>query len=98
VPTQAPAPSSTEEERERARRGLIADLANARHSEQGGRMQPVVVRPYVETTASETPAQGAAPDAPITNRLDDPAPPRPDGAPAKPAAGPAPANRIPTGS
>ncbi|MGE4064520.1 MAG: hypothetical protein AB7E79_14230 [Rhodospirillaceae bacterium] len=104
VPTEAPTPRSTEEEREEARRGLVADLTNARHSEFGGRTQPVVVRPYVATagdqpappTAAETP-----PDAPITNRLDEPPPPRPveaDGAPAKPAAGPAPANKIPTGS
>jgi hypothetical protein len=102
VPTTAPTPKSTDEEREEARQGLVADLANARHSEQGGRTVPVVVRPYVASdqpappTVAETP-----PDEPITNRLDTPPPPRPadaDGAPAKPAAGPAPANKIPTGS
>lgn len=103
VPTTAPTPTSTEEERELARKGLVADLANARHSEQGGRTQPVVVRPYVET-ASDRPAPPTAeepvPSEPLTDRLDTPPPPRPAeaGAPAKPAAGPAPANKIPSGS
>jgi hypothetical protein len=104
VPTTAPTPASTEEEREEARKGLVADLANARHSEQGGRTQPVVVRPYV-ATASDQPAPPTAeepvPGEPLTNRLDTPPPPRPaeaGGAPAKPAAGPAPANKIPSGS
>jgi len=103
VPTTAPTPRSTEEERDEARKGLIADLANARHSEQGGRTQPVVVRPYVETasTPSAAPAAEPAPSEALTDRLDTPPPPRPaeaGGAPAKPAAGPAPANRIPSGS
>ncbi len=101
VPTAAPTPRSTEEERDEARKGLVADLANARHSEQGGRTQPVVVRPYVETVAAPPAAAEPAPSEPLTNRLDTPSPPRPaeaGGAPAKPAAGPAPANKIPSGS
>lgn len=102
VPTTAPTPNSSADERERARRGLIADLANARHSDLGGRTQPVTVRPYV-ASASEPAAPTAEepPPAPDTTRLDAPPPARPpeaDGAPAKPAAGPAPANRVPTGS
>lgn len=102
VPTEAPTPKSTEGERDEARKGLIADLTNARHSEQGGRTQPVVVRPYIETAASTQPAAPASaeigPDAATTSRLDAPPPPRPaeaSGAPAKPAAGPAPAAQIP---
>jgi len=102
VPTEAPTPTSTEAEREETRKGLIADLTNARHSEQGGRTQPVVVRPYVETAASDQPAAPTAPEigpgAATTDRLDAPPPPRPPeatGAPTKPAAGPAPAAQIP---
>ena len=102
VPTEAPTPKSTEAEREETRKGLIADLTNARHSEQGGRTQPVVVRPYVETAASDQPAAPTAPEigpgAATTDRLDAPPPPRPaeaTGAPTKPAAGPAPAAQIP---
>lgn len=104
VPTSAPTPKSTADERDAARKGLIADLANARHSEQGGRTQPVVVRPYIAVAADQPApptAQETAPDEAITNRLDTPPPPRPaeaDGAPAKPAAGPAPANKVPTGN
>jgi hypothetical protein len=103
VPTTAPTPTSTKEERDEARKGLVADLANARHSEQGGRTQPVVVRPYVETASAPAPAAATepAPSEPLSDRLDTPPPPRPaeaGGAPAKPAAGPAPANRIPSGS
>ncbi len=103
VPTTAPTPNSTAEERDRARRGLIADLANARHSDLGGRTQPVTVRPYVASAAGQPadPVADEAPPAPDTTRLDAPPPVRPPeagGAPAKPAAGPAPANSIPTGS
>lgn len=104
VPTTAPTPQSTAEERDAARKGLIADLANARHSDQGGRTLPVVVRPYVAAAAADLPAgptaEETAPDEAITNRLDTPPPPRPaeaDG-PVKPAAGPAPANKVPTGN
>ncbi|MGE3335415.1 MAG: hypothetical protein AB7I36_17355 [Rhodospirillaceae bacterium] len=102
VPTTAPAPRSSDEERDAARKGLVADIANARHNDVGGRTLPVVVRPYVETVGGQSlaPAAENTPD-PDTSRLDAPPPPRPaeaDGAPAKPAAGPAPANRIPTGS
>lgn len=102
VPTEAPAPRSSDEERDAARKGLVADIANARHNDVGGRTLPVVVRPYVETAGGQSmaPAAEATPE-PDTSRLDAAPPPRPaeaGGAPAKPAAGPAPANRIPTGS
>ncbi|MGE3476095.1 MAG: hypothetical protein AB7H70_09845 [Rhodospirillaceae bacterium] len=102
VPSEAPAPRSSDEERDAARKGLVADIANARHNDVGGRTLPVVVRPYVETAGgqSRTPMADATPE-PDTGRLDAAPPPRPaeaGGAPAKPAAGPAPANRIPTGS
>jgi len=102
VPTTAPAPRSSDEERDAARKGLIADIANARHNDVGGRTLPVVVRPYVEAAGGQSlaPLAETTPE-PDTSRLDAPPPPRPaeaDGAPAKPAAGPAPANRIPTGS
>lgn len=102
VPTTAPTPNSSADERESARRGLIADLANARHSDLGGRTQPVTVRPYVAsaTEPAATTAQEST-RVPDTTRLDAPPPVRPPeatGAPAKPAAGPAPANQVPTGS
>ncbi len=102
VPATAPAPRSTDAEREETRRGLIADLANARHNDVGGRTLPVVVRPYVETAGGQSAAPAADPaPQPDTSRLDAAPPPRPaeaGGAASKPAAGPAPANRIPTGS
>lgn len=102
VPTTAPAPKSSDEERDAARKGLVADIANARHNDVGGRTLPVVVRPYVAAAGGQSVAPPAeSTPEPDTSRLDAPPPPRPaeaDGAPAKPAAGPAPANKIPTGS
>lgn len=102
VPSTAPAPRSSDEERDAARKGLVADLANARHNDVGGRTLPVVVRPYVEPVGGQSVAPPAeTTPEPDTSRLDAPPPPRPaeaDSAPAKPAAGPAPANKIPTGS
>lgn len=69
VPTQIPAPPSSKEQRAKAIEGLIADRTNARYSDQGGRSQPVAVRPFVDT-----------PEAPRTDavaRLDAAAPQRP---------------------
>jgi hypothetical protein len=76
VPTQAPTPPSTKEERTKTLEGLIADRANARYSDQGGRTLPVAVRPLSES-----------PDAARTDvaaRIDAPAPARPAEADAQP--------------
>jgi len=69
VPTTPPTPSSSKEARARAIEGLIADRANARYTDQGGRTQPVAVRPLVDTP------EAASSDA--VARLDAPAPERP---------------------
>src|SRR4051812_24207591 len=45
VPRAAPTPKSTADERKKAVEGLVADRANAQHSDQAARSQPVVVRP-----------------------------------------------------
>ena len=69
VPTKAPTPPSTKEERAKAIEGLIADRTNARYSDQGGRTQPVAVRPLVDTP------EAVRSDA--VARLNAPAPERP---------------------
>jgi hypothetical protein len=69
VPTEVPAPPSTKAERAKALEGLIADRTNARYTDQGGRSQPVAVRPFVDTP------EAARTDA--VARLDAPAPQRP---------------------
>jgi len=68
VPREAPEPRSTQEERDEAAAGLIADRNNARYSDQGGRTMPVAVRPLVDTPATAVDAVA---------RLDAPPPPRP---------------------
>src|SRR5262245_28954851 len=50
VPTTAPKASS-KEERAKALAGLVADCNNAHYADQGGRTQPVAVRPLVDTPA-----------------------------------------------
>lgn len=97
VPTAAPEPRSTAEERDDAREGLVADLANARHSNQGGRSLPVTVRPYVPPAASES--ESEPPVAAAAARLDEPAPIRPPEAeaPVSPV-GPVRPSAIPTGN
>jgi hypothetical protein len=77
VPTQTPAPRSSQAERDTALEGLIADRTNARYSDQGGRTMPVAVRPLADTPASATDAVA---------RLDAPPPPRPPEAAGPPAA------------
>lgn len=80
VPTSVPTPSP-QAERDQALEGLIADRANARHSNQRARSIPVAVRPLEpasnEPTANAPPPvpQAAAVD-PVT-RLADIPPPRP---------------------
>jgi len=69
VPTEAPKPRSTAEERDKAMSGLVADRVNARYTDQAGRTQPVAVRPYVDTP------EAARADA--VGRIDAPAPARP---------------------
>jgi len=81
VPREAPAPRSTQEERDDAVAGLIADRNNARYSDQGGRTMPVAVRPLVDTPATATDAVA---------RLDAPPPQRPSEAEQEAAAVPLP--------
>jgi len=69
VPTEAPVPQTSNEERDKTIAGLIADRSNARYSEQGGRTQPVAVRPFVDTPEAQRTDAVA--------RLDTPAPERP---------------------
>ncbi|MSO99097.1 MAG: hypothetical protein EXR11_12915 [Rhodospirillaceae bacterium] len=71
VPTTVPTPPSSAEQRAQAVEGLIADRAKADYTEQGGRREPVTVRPLNETTS--TPSDVAANGAP----------PRPQAAPAQ---------------
>jgi hypothetical protein len=98
VPTQAPTPKSTAAERAEARRGLIADQSNVSHSDQGGRVLPVTVRPYVASAApAEVPEAPAALPEETAERLDAPAPARPAEA-TGPTMGPAPAAKIPAGN
>ncbi|MEQ9447537.1 MAG: hypothetical protein RLN70_01365, partial [Rhodospirillaceae bacterium] len=79
VPTQTPVPSP-QAERDLALQGLIADRANARHTNQGARTMPVAVRPLQPRADDETLSEPSAPDAvpvdPVA-RLDDEPPPRP---------------------
>lgn len=98
VPTTTPTPRSTEAEREEARRGLIADLANSRHTQQGARTVPVTVRPYVPTAAPAVTEETTPEPSPETiERLDSPPPQRPAEA-AAPLVGPRPPAAIPTGN
>ncbi len=78
VPTQVPTPPSSQAQRDQAVVGLIADRTNARYSEQGGRSQPVAVRPLANSPPV-VPTNAVA-------RLDTPPPPRPPEAAAPPAA------------
>ena len=71
VPTEAPAPRSSQAERDNAIAGLVADRTNARYSEQGGRTMPVAVRPLIDSP------EAAKADA--VARIDQP-PPRPEAA------------------
>jgi hypothetical protein len=73
VPTTAPTPPSSKEARAQAIEGLIADRANARYTDQGGRTQPVAVRPLVDTPETARPDALARLDAPPPERPVEPA-------------------------
>ncbi len=81
VPSTAPTPSP-QAERDEALAGLIADRANARHTNQGARTMPVAVRP-LEPGAGRTEPENSAPPAPDAaavdpvTRLSEVPPPRP---------------------
>jgi outer membrane protein OmpA-like peptidoglycan-associated protein len=81
VPSKPPEPPSSREERAKTTEGLIADRERARYSDQGGRTQPLTVRPLTEAAATpETePAAPPKPDAarvqPVT-RLGNQKPPQ----------------------
>lgn len=68
VPTKAPVPPSTKSERDKAVAGLIADRTNARYSEQGGRTQPVAVRPLIDAPVAASTAAIARVNAPPPQR------------------------------
>jgi flagellar motor protein MotB len=61
VPTQAPTPPSSEPERKKTVEGLIADRAKAEYTEQGGRQEPVTVRPLNENPSAPEIAGGGPP-------------------------------------
>jgi hypothetical protein len=82
VPTAAPAPKSSTQERDRAIAGLVADRENARHAEQGARALPVAVRPLADAPPTPpadlaTPPKPAAAKPAAVERLAVPAPGRP---------------------
>ncbi len=96
VPAVAPEPRSTKEERTKAIEGLIADRANARHSDQAARTMPVEVRPLSDVLPPAPqadlapPAQPRAAPAASVQRLETPAPARPAEAGDDAAAAPVP--------
>ena len=73
VPTKVPTPPSSKEDRAKTIEGLIADRSNARYSEQGGRTQPVAVRPLVDTPEATKTDAVARLDAPPPERPPEPA-------------------------
>jgi hypothetical protein len=89
VPTETPTPPSTKDERSQVMAGLVADRANARHSDQPARTMPVAVRPL-----SDAPPPPPAASTTAVARLDETPPARPADAgsdtatPAPPAVGP----------
>jgi len=52
VPTEAPVPPSTAAQRTGTVEGLVSDRARAQYTEQGGRREPVNVRPLDETVST----------------------------------------------
>jgi outer membrane protein OmpA-like peptidoglycan-associated protein len=78
-----PKPPSTTDERKRVVEGLIADRARAEYTDQGGRQEPVTVRPLTETasTPADVAARGApprpqaAPTESVTRLAEAPSPP-----------------------
>jgi outer membrane protein OmpA-like peptidoglycan-associated protein len=95
VPTTAPAPRSSADERAKTVEGLVADRENARHADQGARTMPVAVRPLSDAPPSPQPATPPKPEAAraaAVERLAVPPPSRPaDAAEAAPPAPPPPA-------
>ncbi len=96
VPTKAPKAPSSKQERDKVSEGLIADRDNARYTDQGGRSNPVVVRPLTEAQAAPD-LEPAAPPKPqaaqagaVTRLGNQPAPSKAD-ALADKAKAPAPA-------
>lgn len=96
VPSKAPTPPSSRQDRDKVTEGLIADRDNARYTDQGGRSNPVVVRPLSEAQAAPD-VEPAAPPKPqaaqtgaVTRLGNQPAPSKTD-ALAEQAKAPAPA-------
>lgn len=84
VPSEAPTPPSSAEQRKEAVEGLVADRAKAEYTEQGGRREPVTVRPLNENAATEAAAPPRPQAAPVERVA------RLEGAPEAPAANSAP--------
>lgn len=72
APAEAPKPQAKEQPAKKAVEGLVADHAKAQYTEQGGRQEPVTVRPLSDNPASVGTGSGgpprpdAAPTAPVT--------------------------------
>ena len=72
APAEAPKPQAKEQPAKKAVEGLVADHAKAQYTEQGGRQEPVTVRPLSDNPASVgtgsvgPPRPDAAPTAPVT--------------------------------
>ncbi|MDX2225411.1 MAG: hypothetical protein SFV21_21840 [Rhodospirillaceae bacterium] len=86
VPSQAPTPPSSTEDRRRATEGLIADRERANYTDQVGRREPVTVRPLdaggADTAIATPPVPEAARAAPVTRVADVTADAAPSSAPA----------------
>lgn len=63
VPTTAPTPPSTKQEREKVIEGLIADRERARYTDQESRNAPIDVRPLSEAAAEPDAVPAAPPQA-----------------------------------
>ncbi len=95
VPTEAPKPRSTKEERDQALAGLVADRVNARYNDQTGRTQPVAVRPFVDTPEATRTDAVARIDAPAPERPTEDVIPIPDMQPTNSDVGPRSPNTAP---
>jgi outer membrane protein OmpA-like peptidoglycan-associated protein len=80
VPTKAPTPKSTKQDRDKITEGLLSDMNRARYTDSGGRTMPVAVRPLTEAQAQINDAPAIPPKPPAApagavTRLGEPPPP-----------------------
>ena len=78
VPNKAPTPPSTEAERKEAVEGLVGDRERAQYTEQGGRREPVTVRPLSSggAVAAASPPASTSPASTPPASTSEPVPPR----------------------